>query len=339
MEVSKVTFTDQTKNAIHSDLTRKQKTELRRQKVIDYIRSKPSGHMISMNDLIDAAGYSSENYKAGWQFVDTMVKAKKINKHRSLGDPLSHRCPYTIPTDVITKRNGVTIINPTYKDKMAHNREKREQVRLNRIIEICKFIDSKPEDTIISMSDMSRILSNPYASVGAIHGQVSKMIANGIISREVAGKTNNNVGWSLYSYKVEDRSYLDMDVVTYPEDKEDDLKPEEIADSLDNAPIEESGEDETLEQVLENERAKKAEMDSIKTVDDDYVDTKESDDNYRKVIHQRLISDAAKEHFDHINARPDIAKLEQIIEIEDLARDFAWRTGSDSLRDFIKDMK
>lgn len=78
-------------------MTRKRKLKLRRQLILDYIRSKPAGTPISTSELIKAGQYKSHG--SGWQQLQTMKKKGILIQEQI---PKSYKSIWTIPADAHT---------------------------------------------------------------------------------------------------------------------------------------------------------------------------------------------------------------------------------------------
>ncbi len=79
MEVSRVTFTRETKAMLTNPiLNRTKRSRLRIQRLKEYVDSFPNGHEFRMKELIEACGYDHMQNATGWQFINTAAKNKKF---------------------------------------------------------------------------------------------------------------------------------------------------------------------------------------------------------------------------------------------------------------------
>lgn len=98
MDVSKVTLNESMKEAMRNPgLSREKKLKLRRELIYAYIRSRPTGALIGVSELIGAAQYPIFN--SGWNQIQTMKRKGLIVQERVPGKKKSI---WTIPGDVKT---------------------------------------------------------------------------------------------------------------------------------------------------------------------------------------------------------------------------------------------
>lgn len=88
MIASKLTFNSEMLEALNSPvMTPKKKAELRRKRVLDYVK-KHEGEEIHIAVLIREAGYNpiflegDDSYKRGWALIDNMVRKQDILKEK-----------------------------------------------------------------------------------------------------------------------------------------------------------------------------------------------------------------------------------------------------------------
>lgn len=104
MQASKVSLNAEMLEAMASPLlSEKKKKQLRKSRIITYIKSKPPGTPIAIDQLIYEAGYSrvfsthSVSYKKGWGLVQQMVANKEIIREKIPGK--RGQALYFIPGD------------------------------------------------------------------------------------------------------------------------------------------------------------------------------------------------------------------------------------------------
>ena len=117
MEVSRVSFTQQTRQAMSNpNLSRKKKLKLRQQLVFEYIRSKPAGTPLTIIELARAGGWKPG--AGGWNGINNMIKNKLLVKSDAPGERGSI---WTISADA-------RVVNPGFA-KVTTNPETVNEVR------------------------------------------------------------------------------------------------------------------------------------------------------------------------------------------------------------------
>lgn len=84
MEASKVIISQDMQDYINNPkISTERRMQLRADRVVEYIKSKPAGEYIKKLDLVHAAGYVTENNRArGYSFIDSLISSKKISCHQ-----------------------------------------------------------------------------------------------------------------------------------------------------------------------------------------------------------------------------------------------------------------
>ncbi len=84
MEASKVIISHDMQDYINNPkISTVRRMQLRADRVVEYIKSKPAGEYIKKLDLVHAAGYITENSRArGYLFIDSLISSKKIYCHQ-----------------------------------------------------------------------------------------------------------------------------------------------------------------------------------------------------------------------------------------------------------------
>lgn len=131
VEASKVTISQATLNG--PLMTRKRKLNLRRNLILEYIRSKPAGTPISTSELIRAGQYKSHG--SGWQQIQTMKKKKLLVQENI---PKSHKSLWHIPGDAKVK----TVYNKTQEEKIELTPKHDYNIRL-------KLVRLNPENNFL----------------------------------------------------------------------------------------------------------------------------------------------------------------------------------------------
>lgn len=102
MDASRISFSNHTREMLANPiLDKKKKSQLRENRVKDYIRSRPHG-AAKLYDLIAAAGYRVDvpgQYASGWAFVNRMVRDGVIRKQDLEDEPRSYLKQWVIPED------------------------------------------------------------------------------------------------------------------------------------------------------------------------------------------------------------------------------------------------
>jgi len=107
MEVSRLTFSEElVKKMQNPGISKKRKRELRTELILDYIRSKPAGSILSKMELVNAARYNKNSKASGYIFIDSLIK-KGIIKAEKAGIGNQSGYEWTIPGDA-TSLNNVT---------------------------------------------------------------------------------------------------------------------------------------------------------------------------------------------------------------------------------------
>lgn len=111
MEVSKLTIQPGNFDFYSPIMNKKKRSAIRTQRVIDYIKEKPSGFEFSNTDLMTAAGYDPRRqYQSGWTFIKGLIDKKVICKHND--SPVNKfKAPYSVPGESKT----VSVITNTPK--------------------------------------------------------------------------------------------------------------------------------------------------------------------------------------------------------------------------------
>lgn len=105
MEASKILFSQQTRAALTArPMSPKHRVKLRKERVKDYIRSKPAGAIISITELGMAAGFT-EKTSGGWTFIRSMMRSGEIVKQDNGG-------PRTLSWSVPDKFTSPTTVEP-----------------------------------------------------------------------------------------------------------------------------------------------------------------------------------------------------------------------------------
>lgn len=97
MQASKVHLSAETLQAMNRPMTSDQRYALRRQRAIDFIKSKPTGTKLSIGDICRAAGVypsSSQNF-----FMNKMKADGTLTQHKNLDDLFGS---WTVNEDVKT---------------------------------------------------------------------------------------------------------------------------------------------------------------------------------------------------------------------------------------------
>lgn len=106
MHASKVTFSRETRMALTArPLSRGQKSKLRQQRVLEFIREQVNNEA-QARDLIYAAGYDAskeDEYGRGWAFISGLVRRGVLIKEDGSDPKNSYVKRWTIPGDVKTR--------------------------------------------------------------------------------------------------------------------------------------------------------------------------------------------------------------------------------------------
>lgn len=100
MIASNVKFTNETKLLLNSPaLDESKRRQLRKNRIKEYIRSHPAGHLLRQYQLIEAAGYDvkkKNEFQNGYNLLKRMIIDRELTEEKQAG---TIRRIYTIPED------------------------------------------------------------------------------------------------------------------------------------------------------------------------------------------------------------------------------------------------
>ena len=120
MEVSKISFSAQTKQLLDSGyMTPKRKKAMRKQRIKEFILSQPVGTKLSIVDIMTAGGYNSKQTSSGYGFVYRMLRDKQVERAYK---PAKHneKTPWTVPGTVTTIQPRQSLVTSPNIPKTTH---------------------------------------------------------------------------------------------------------------------------------------------------------------------------------------------------------------------------
>lgn len=120
MEVSKISFSTQTKQLLDNGyMTPKRKKTMRKQRIKEFILSQPVGTKLSIVDIMTAGGYNSKQTSSGYGFVYRMLRDKQIERAYK---PAKHneKTPWTVPGTVTTIQPRQSLVTFKTIPKTTH---------------------------------------------------------------------------------------------------------------------------------------------------------------------------------------------------------------------------
>jgi hypothetical protein len=119
MEVSKVTFTEETKKAMANPLLpHAKKMQLRKEAIKSYIRSRPVGAQITNKQIFNALGEQNIKLPTLAAFLDGMIKRGELKREKVFR---RRKAIYTIPED------AKTITPPIEKLDIETNKAEKQE--------------------------------------------------------------------------------------------------------------------------------------------------------------------------------------------------------------------